>query len=167
MVGRVKLAKTSRKAVNNGDLHCRLSECHQDKPTASIIKNTHKYSVFGGHDRCIPCCKRTEPENLGTHQAGGVVSVVCRSPGEPVENKHSHPRSSSFHPEQLGQYTPFPTWGLGSMGLTPRGTPKYIICMLAKRGGELADSPTPFRKQKEGAGLGVWLFQKHGGELGS
>ena len=106
--------------------------------------------------------KCTEPENLHAHHAGGVVSILCCFPGEPVENKHPHPRSSSLHPEQLGQYISFPTWGSGSMGLTPRGTPKYIIWMLAKRGGELADSPTPFRKQKEGAGLGVWLFQKHG-----
>ena len=159
MVGRVKLAQTSTRAVNNGDLHCRLSECHQDKPTASIIKNTHKDSVFGGHDWCVPRCKCTEPGNLGAHQAGGVMSVVCRSASEPVENKHSHPHSSSLHPEQLGQYTPFPTWGSGSMGLTPRGTPKYIICMLAKRGGELQTAPLHLGSRKGVLASGFGCFK--------
>ena len=101
------------------------------------------------------------------HTRLGESCLLCAALQVSPWKINTHPRSSSLHPEQLGQYTPFPTWGSGSMGLTPRETPKYIICMLAKRGGELADSPTPFRKQKEGAGLGVWLFQKHGGELGS
>lgn len=39
MAGRVKLAKARTRAVNNRGLQCRLSECHQDKPTVSVLKN--------------------------------------------------------------------------------------------------------------------------------
>lgn len=135
-----EIAKMSRRAVNNGDLHCRLSECHQDKPTASIIKNTHKYSVFGGHDRCIPCYKRTEPENLGTHQAGGVVSVVCRSPGEPVENKHS-PTLFISPSRTAGAVYSLPYLGVGEHGVNAPRNPKVHHLHAGKEGRRAGRQP--------------------------
>lgn len=114
----------------------------------------------------VPHFKGTVPNSLFANHIGG--NHVCSMPAihttlrcSPVENKYSHPHSSFLYPELLVQYIHFPSWGLGIMGLTPQETPKYIICMLAKMGCKLADNPTPFWKQKEGAGLRRFgLFQK-------